>query len=234
VHLLTGAVLAILVAGGLVLWWPPEAPSNSSNELGATLLGGSTVALAVLVAEFLLSRRMREIADHNLLAAQERARQHAELAEELEMRREEAEEALERERGKRMDKWALQLMASFQQDLRWIDLSERDLSGFYLQGCKLLRANLKGTNLNGANLNGAYLAWAYLNEATLEGTILSDADLAGASLEGTVLSGANLTGANLTRVNLTGVRLAGARYDSRTVWPEGFEPRDFGAVYVRG
>jgi hypothetical protein len=92
VHLLTGAVLAILVAGGLVLWWPPEAPSNSSNELGATLLGGSTVALAVLVAEFLLSRRMREIADHSLLAAQERERQHAELAEELEMRREEAEE----------------------------------------------------------------------------------------------------------------------------------------------
>jgi hypothetical protein len=53
-------------------------------------------------------------------------------------------------------------------------------------------------------------------------------------LEETVLSGANLTGANLTRVNLAGVRLAGARYDSRTVWPEGFEPHDCGAVYVRG
>ena len=119
------------------------------------MLGGSTVALAVLVAEFLLSRRMREIADHSLLAAQERERQHAELAEELEMRREEAEEALELERGKRMDKWDLQFMASFQQDLRWIDLSGHDLSGLYLQGCKLLRANLKGTNLNGANLNGA-------------------------------------------------------------------------------
>ena len=232
-HLLTGAVLAILVAGGLALWWPPEAPSNSSNELGATLLGGSTVALAVLVAEFLVSRRMREIADHSLRATQERERQHAELAEVLEMRREEAEEALEQERAKRLDKWALQFMASFQQDLRWIDLSGRDLSGLYLQGCKLLRANLKGSNLNGANLNGSYLAWAYLNEATLEGANLSDADLAGASLEGTVLSGANLTGANLTRVNLTGVELAGARYDSRTVWPEGFEPRDCGAVFVR-
>jgi uncharacterized protein YjbI with pentapeptide repeats len=234
VYISTGTVLAILIAGGLALWWPPGAPTNSSNELGATLLGGSTVALAVLVAEFLVSTRMREIADHSLLAAQERERRQAELADELEVRREEVEEALERQRGKRTDRWAMQFMASFQQDLKGIDLSGRDLSGLYLKGCNLLRANLKGTNLNGANLSQAYLAWAYLNEATLEGTNLSDADLAGASLQGTDLSEANLAGANLTRANLIGASLAGARYDSRTVWPEGFEPQDCGAVRVRG
>jgi len=182
------------------------------------LLGSTIVALAVLVAEYLVSTRMREIDDHNSLAAQERR-----------LRREEAEEVLQRQRGERIDKWALQFMASFQQDLKMIDLSGRDMSGLYLRACNLLSANLKGTNLDGANLNGAYLAWAYLSEATLKGADLGDADLAGVGLEGADLSGANLCGTNLTRADLTGVKLAGARYDRRTAWPEGFEPQNSGA-----
>ena len=150
---------------------------------------------------------MREIDNHNSLAARERR-----------LQREEAEEVMERQRAERINKWVLQFMASFQQDLRRIDLS----------------ANLKGTNLNGANLNGAYLAWAYLSEASLKGADLGDADLAGAGLEGADLSGANLCGTNLTRADLTSVKLAGARYDFRTVWPEGFKPRDSGAVGLQG
>jgi uncharacterized protein YjbI with pentapeptide repeats len=213
-----GAILAIIALGGLVLWWPPGAPASSSNQLGAALLGATIVAVAVLVAVYLVSTQMEEIDEHNSLAAQERG-----------LRREEAEEVLQRQRDERTDKWALQLMAIFQQDLKMIDLSGRDMSGLYLQACNLLRANLKGTNLDGANLNGAYLAWAYLSEATLKGADLGDADLAGASLVGADLSGANLCGTNLTRADLTGLKLAGARYDRRTAWPEGFEPQDSGA-----
>jgi uncharacterized protein YjbI with pentapeptide repeats len=182
------------------------------------LLGATIIALAVLVAEYLVSTQMREIENHNSLAAQERG-----------LRREEAEEVMERQRGERIDKWALQLMASFQQDLKIIDLSGRDMSGLYLRACSLLRANLKGTNLDGANLNGAYLAWANLSASTLKGADLGDADLAGAVLGEADLSGANLCGTNLTRAELTGAKLAGARYDRRTAWPEGFEPRDSGA-----
>jgi len=182
------------------------------------LLASTVVALAVLLAEYLMSARMREIEDRNSLAAQERG-----------LRREEAEEVRQRQRGERIDKWALQLMAIFQQDLRMVDLSGRDMSGLYLRACTLLRANLKGTNLDGANLNGAYLAWAYLGEATLKGADLGDADLAGAGLGGADLSGANLCGTSLTRADLTGAKLAGARYDRRTAWPEGFEPQDSGA-----
>lgn len=221
VYSLIGTVLAVAALCGLILWWPPGAPAGSSNQLGAALLGSTIVALAVLAAEFLASAQTREIDDRNSLAAQER-----------ELRREEAEEALERRRGERIDKVALQLMASSLQDLKRIDLSGRDLSGLYLPACNLLRANLKGANLKGANLHGAYLAWAYLSEATLEGADLGDADFAGAGLEGADFSGANLCGANLTRADLTGVKFTQARYDFRTVWPEGFEPHDHGAVRV--
>jgi uncharacterized protein YjbI with pentapeptide repeats len=215
---LVGTILVVIALGGLALWWPPGAPANGSNLLGTALLGSTIVALAVLVAENLVSTQMGEIAAHDSLAAQER-----------ELRREEAEEARQRQRGERIDKWALQFVASFQQDLKTIDLSGRDMSGLYLRACNFLRANLKETNLDGANLNGAYLAWVYLNEATLKGADLGDADLAGAGLVGADLSGANLCGTNLTRADLTDVKLAGATYDRRTAWPEGFEPQESGA-----
>jgi len=223
IYWLVGTVLTIIALGGLILLWPPGAPANSSNQLGAALLGAVIVALAVLVSEYLVSTQIREIDERNSLAARER-----------EIRREDAEELLERERGERIDKWVLQFMASFQQDLRRIDMSGRDMSGLYLGACNFLRANLKGSNLSGTNLNGAYLAWAYLSEATLENADLGDADLAGAGLEGADLSGANLRGTNLTRANLTNAKLDGARYDFRTVWPEGFEPHDSGAVGLQG
>jgi hypothetical protein len=61
---------------------------------------------------------MREIDNNNSLAARERT-----------LRREEAEEVLERQRSERIDKWILQFMASFQQDLRHIDLSGVKLAG---------------------------------------------------------------------------------------------------------
>jgi uncharacterized protein YjbI with pentapeptide repeats len=215
---LVGAILAIVTLGALVLWWPPEAPASGSNLLGAALLASTIVALAILVAEHLVSKQVREIEDRNSLAAQER-----------DLRREKAEEARQRQHGEMIDKWALQLMAIFQQDLKMIDLNGRDLSGLYLRACNLLRANLKGANLDGANLNGAYLAWAYLGEATLKGADLGDADLAGVGLGGADLSGANLCGTSLARADLTEAKLAGARYDRRTAWPEGFEPRDSGA-----
>jgi uncharacterized protein YjbI with pentapeptide repeats len=215
---LVGTILVVIALGGLALWWPPGVPANGSNLLGAALLGATIVALAVLVAENLVSARMGEIAAHDSLAAQERG-----------LMREEAEEMRQRQRAEGIDKWALQLMASFQQDLKMIDLSGRDMSGLYLRACNLLRANLKGTNLDGANLNGAYLAWAYLSEATLRGADLGDADLAGAGLVEADLSGANLCGTSLTRADLTDAKLAGARYDRRTAWPEGFEPQKSGA-----
>ena len=58
------------------------------------------------------------------------------------------------------------------------------------------------------------------------------ADLSGANLVGADLSETNLCGADLRDANLIRVDLTGARYDSRTVWPEGFDPRAAGAIKV--
>jgi len=43
---LVGAILALIALGGFVLWWPPGAPANGSNQLGAALLGATIIALA--------------------------------------------------------------------------------------------------------------------------------------------------------------------------------------------
>jgi hypothetical protein len=74
------------------------------------------------------------------------------------------------------------------------------------------RVGLRGRNLRGADLAGAFL----------QDVDLSDADLRNADLRGADLRGAHLRGADLT----------GARYDENTCWPEGFEPRQHGAVLV--
>ena len=65
-----GTILAVVVLFGLILWWPPGAPPSSSNQLGAALLGSTIVALAVLVAEFLVNAQTREIDERYSLAAQ--------------------------------------------------------------------------------------------------------------------------------------------------------------------
>src|SRR5919107_3144639 len=127
IHWLVGALLAVIAIGALLLWWPPGAPASSSNLLGAALVASTVVALAVLVAEYLVSKQMREIEERDSLAARERS-----------LRREQAEEERQRRRGERIDKWALPLMAIFQQDLKMVDLSGRDMSGLYLRACSLL------------------------------------------------------------------------------------------------
>ena len=71
------------------------------------------------------------------------------------------------------------------EELAFVDLSKRNLSGMVLRECKL----------RGANLSGTMLAY----------TDLSGADLDGANLEGALLVGTNLKGARLTNANLAKV-----------------------------
>lgn len=47
------------------------------------------------------------------------------------------------------------------------------------------------------------------------------------------MSDASLVGADLTGAKLAGTKLVGARYDSRTRWPQGFDPRKHGALLVK-
>ena len=101
--------------------------------------------------------------------------------------------------------------------------------------------DLRGADLAGVDLSFVKLVGCDLRGAGLRGSLLVEADLRGASLTGADLSGADLTGACLSRSRLEGVNLTGAvvneetrfqlaRYDSGTVWMEGFEWRTCGAM----
>jgi len=111
--------------------------------------------------------------------------------------------------------------------LRGADLSSLALYKADLEGADLSGANLSGTSLLGADLHGARLDEANLHRATLYA-----ADLSGASLEGADLRSTDLRGAVLEGARLHGALFAGARYGADTRWPEGFNPRSYGAFAV--
>jgi len=86
-----------------------------------------------------------------------------------------------------------------------------------------------GADLAGANLDGAYLAEAYLAEANLARAdlaeaYLAEANLGGANLTGAFLTRANLAGANLDGAYLDGAYLGGTKWNTSTIWPQGFTP----------
>src|SRR5262249_36183703 len=97
----------------------------------------------------------------------------------------------------------------------------------------------------GANLRRAVLRHAPLQRAFLEYANLRDADLRASDLTGALLGRADLPGADFRGPSLKGVVLVplvwdgpdqlgwGARYDARTRWPAGFDPRAHGAVLIR-
>jgi Cdc6-like AAA superfamily ATPase len=72
-------------------------------------------------------------------------------------------------------------------------------------------------NFSHADLTNALLTNANFPNATFEDAILRDADM----------RGTNVFGSNFTRADLTG-----ARYNSRTIWPKGFDPKAAGAILV--
>jgi uncharacterized protein YjbI with pentapeptide repeats len=92
-----------------------------------------------------------------------------------------------------------------------------DLSWAYLRGANLASANLGSANLLGTSLNGANLSKANLMGACLNGADLRGADLRGASLHWVLLEKANLSG---------------VRYDEKTRWPDGFNPKAAEAIFV--
>lgn len=140
-------------------------------------------------------------------------------------------------------------------DLREARLERSDLTGADLSHANLPRANLLGARGRGAKFTGAFLRGAYLKasvfpeadfqEAYLSGTNLGHSDLSGSNLSGAdlrgaqlvntvlnsaILNGCQLQGANLSRARLEGTQLKGARFDARTVWPAGFNPKSRGAI----
>jgi hypothetical protein len=93
--------------------------------------------------------------------------------------------------------------------------------------------DLRGADLEGADLRARDLPDVDVRDAALRGANLSDQTLRGWDLRRADLGGANLRETDLRWARLRGVKLRGARYNVRTRWPKGFDPRRHGAVLAR-
>lgn len=122
-----------------------------------------------------------------------------------------------------------------------LNLHKWDLSGISLENANLHKADLSKAKLYSARLRCADLFCANLIEANLKRANLRGADLEKADLGGADLTKANLTeaylqGADLTGVDFTGADFTGARYGSsfpiKTIFPEGFDPKEHGMIEV--
>jgi len=122
--------------------------------------------------------------------------------------------------------------AAQRNNLAGADLAGENLAGAEFESVILSGADLTEATLTRARLVRAQLVNARLSRADLTGATLREASLSGARLNGAVLTNANLVGADLHGADLTAAQLAGARYDGRTRWPAGFDPREHGAVLV--
>lgn len=129
-------------------------------------------------------------------------------------------------------------LAAARLDEAWLQdacLEGADLRRARLRGAKLRGADLRGAWLEGADLRGAWLSRAVLDRAILAHADLSGADLSLAGLGDTDLRGALFRGTNLEGAWLIGragsvaaADLRGSRYDERTRWPAGFDPKTRG------
>ena len=114
-------------------------------------------------------------------------------------------------------------------NLKNADLSDANLTESSLVGAELNKAHLTGINLSKANLSNAdftesiltqaNFTAACLEKASLMWAVLIEADLSAANLSGADLSDANLSGANLDSANLENVF-----YNSKTKFPDNFDP----------
>ena len=121
-----------------------------------------------------------------------------------------------------------------------IDLSFTDLRYVDMRNANLANANFIGSSLEGAVLQGASLAGARLMLCKMGDTDLSEANLEGADLGGAYMTvrsdktdgtghatrGPELRGTSLAGAILEGADIEGGWYDSKTKFPDGFNPDD--------
>jgi uncharacterized protein YjbI with pentapeptide repeats len=120
-------------------------------------------------------------------------------------------------------------------DLSGWDLRNADFSGQQIEGLYLADADLRG-----ADFRDADMYWLDLFRANCENAIFRNSRLSRANLESANLPGADfcaayvsydniggagtLENADLTGARLNGADLKGCRYNSKTIFPLGFDP----------
>ena len=116
--------------------------------------------------------------------------------------------------------------------IKTANLAGADLSGMYLWGVRFAYANLQGANLQFSTLYSAELTFADLRDANLKNAVLCETLLKGSNLSNADLTGSNLIDANLERSLLSGTIINNTLYSKKTVWPEGYEPKSYGAICI--
>lgn len=221
-----GGTLLVIgsIAIGVYLWLPGRSDTDHRGNLGAALIGGAIIALAIFLIQIVVDeRRQRDEAKQNL-------RLTLGLAESL-SGIDLSGASLERMYLAGKDLSGAQLVGA--------DLSKAYLTGATLRGADLSEATLRCANLNLADAQNATFLESRLANATLigvrgrnakffgadlRGADLSQARLAGATFVGADLTGAALGSADLGTADLTDATMTGVQYDERTRWPEGFQP----------
>jgi serine/threonine protein kinase len=130
-------------------------------------------------------------------------------------------------RSRSSEKW---LKIKISKQLRALEsLRKSGLRGLNLRAVDLSRARLVGIDFSEAILDRSQfvnsdLSAANFQDASLKSCNLTGANLTGAKLSGADLQGANLQGANLSSCQLESVVWSNAIYNSKTAWPDNFDP----------
>ena len=107
------------------------------------------------------------------------------------------------------------------------ELIKAERLGIDLRGAVIVECDMSGASLNKSDLREAVLV-----RTDLSRVVFLDADLRGALLIGANLTEAALFRANLRGAHLSGANLEGAYYDGSTIWPEGFDASEAGAIEI--
>jgi uncharacterized protein YjbI with pentapeptide repeats len=245
-------LVATIFLAGMFLWWAGRKEEGSRSNLGAALLSGTLIAVAVFGVQWSAEEQRRRIAE----------RQGIQLT-----------------IGFQHDLTGIDLSGA---DLSRFYLRGKILEHANLEGTNLESATLSAANLNDANLQGADLSFAIVDKGHLESTdltganltytILTDADLRyarfgqryvgmtllksrwqytdlshahldgadlrnasfsrGIKLEDADLTRADLRGADFTEARAHRIYIAGAIADSGTKWPKGVSVKSLGVVLI--
>ncbi len=127
-------------------------------------------------------------------------------------------------------------LSGISDDFKYAKLRHNAFEDMNFSNSSLKRADMKASKFVNCNMHNTILTRAYAKE-----TVFIDVDMSNAKLKQAQLTGAELINVDLKNANLKGalldwseikdVNLRGAKYNSETVFKEGFEPKAAGMIF---
>ena len=116
-----------------------------------------------------------------------------------------------------------------------VTMSHADLSRAFISlsdftDVSFISAKFNQTRATGCQFYRVQFRNATLRNASLLKSVFADVDFHAADLRGVNLRQAQFYGVDLREANLEGASITGLVYDSRTKWPDGFDPDKYDAI----